>query len=173
MQTRNRNTVALSNEGRSIVEAARAKKGWTQLCWSDFASVSVTTVKRLLRGKFVDRDSFDTLLSVLEVTIQDDHIIKKIELHKTILLAAEEVEPSTSALQPGVFMTGTFTKDKRPQIERALRHLQRLLIGCKVNFRDEQGVVTVSGEFSEQKRVHIEATISELEELFTSLEVTW
>lgn len=70
-------------------------------------------------------------------------------------------------------MTATFTEAKRPQIERAMRHLQELLIDGEVTYSENRDSVTVSGDFSEKNREHIKMTIAQLERLFASCKVTW
>ncbi|NER95058.1 MAG: hypothetical protein F6J86_14680 [Symploca sp. SIO1B1] len=168
---RNRNTVAVSEEGLSIIRGGIATRGWNQSHVADFADISLSTIKRLLRGDFVDRSSLEECLKALELKLDEEYIVKKIDTLEARQRTDDKVAIST--IQPGIFMSGTFTEDKRLQIERVLRHLQKLLIGSQINLRDDQGVVTVSGEFSEDKRLHIEATILELKNLFTSIEVTW
>ncbi|NES18573.1 MAG: helix-turn-helix transcriptional regulator [Symploca sp. SIO3E6] len=171
MAQRNRNTVGVDVEGALIIRDKIADKGWTLRHLSDFTQLSLSTINRFLRGKFVEWSNFKEILKVLELELEDKYITKKIDTLNSPRRTNGKVTRPT--LQLGIFMSGTFTEDKRPQIERTLRHLQKLLIGCKINLRDDQGVVTVSGDFSEDKRLHIEATISELEDLFTSIEVTW
>ncbi|MCP6761964.1 MAG: hypothetical protein NHB32_25165 [Fischerella sp. CENA71] len=87
-------------------------------------------------------------------------------------IAQLATEDSTSNSQGGIFMTATFTEDKRLEVEIVIEHLRKLLIGGKVKFHDDKGVVRVSGNFSEDKKLHIEATLDELGERCTSLELT-
>lgn len=171
-QKRNRNTYKLSEKGLSIVRQALKRKGLTQWGWAYRAELSTSTAKRLLYGEAIDPSNFYALLQSLELDVKEDYIAKKIEPTKTLVLPTRG-EITTSKSQNGVFMTGTFTEDKRFYIERMLRHLQSLLIGGKVKFKEDKGVVTVSGNFSEENKIHIEETIEELEEHFSTLKVTW
>lgn len=171
MTKRNRGTIALSMEGRQIVKATVYQRGWTQDSWASEGFTSVSTVKRLLKGNPVEARCFYSLLQSLGLEIQDSYIHKRTSDVKSLLLSPRG-DPS-SLHQPGVFMTATFTCDKRPQIERAMRHLQELLIDGEVVFSESRESVTVSGDFCEDDREHIKMTIAQLERLFTSCKITW
>lgn len=169
-QQRNRNTIALSEDGKVAVLNAMGKKRLNQTFLAHRALVSVSTIKRFLSGKAIDVTCFYSLLASLSLEIQDSYIVKKLNPLNAILVV--ENQPTNSL--PGVFMTGVFTKDKRPQVERILNHLRELLIdGGKVRFGNDGDSVVVRGEFSETNRKHIEMTISELDEIMDSLKVTW
>jgi hypothetical protein len=171
MTKRNRGTMALSVEGVQIVRTAVYQQGWTQRLWAEKGYTSVSTVKRLLNGNSVEAHCFYSLLQALDLEVQDSYICKQTGSVQSLLLSPREI--LSSQHQPGVFMTATFTEDKRPQIERAMRHLQELLIDGEVVFSENRGAVTVSGDFCENSREHIRMTIAQLERLFTSCRVTW
>ena len=186
MVKRNRGTIALSIEGMEIVKTAVYGRGWTQERLAEMAYTSVSTVKRLIKGSPVEPSSLYSLLNALDLEVQDSYIIqpKKVQFHtlahipsqpENIQHLLQPLEISSPQHRPGIFMTAIFTEDKRPQIIRGMRHLEKLLINGKITFSSdrETGAVTVSGDFCEKNRKHIEMTIAELERLFTKCEITW
>ncbi len=185
MGKRNRGTMALSVEGLEIVKTAVHQERLTQNEWADKAYTSVSTVKRLIKGSPVEPSSLCSLLKALGLKVENSYILKQPEKVQPLPLTytceqTENIQPLLQLpeilslqYQPGVFMTATFTEDKRSQIERGIRHLEKLLIDGKITFSENRGAVTVSGDFCEENREHIEMTIAELEKFFTSRKITW
>jgi hypothetical protein len=176
---RNRNSVSLTPDGILTIREALHKKNWTNQLWADFSLNSISTIKRLLAGTKIDRTSFDNLLITLNLALREDWIVKKNFylqdklLIKTILANdISNLERSFINSQLGLLMTGIFTEDKRPEIDRTLRHLQSLLIDTKIVFGKDNGSVFVSGNFSEENKEIIAITISHLETLLTHCTVT-
>ncbi|MBG1268113.1 hypothetical protein [Nostoc sp. WHI] len=181
-QKRNRQSRALSIQGQENVRLALQSSGLTYIGWSMRCNtyISESTIKRFIAGIPVSTSYFNELLTALNLTIEDSYIVPKInsigssQLAIGLNISQLAIEKNTiSSFQGGMFMTATFTEDKRSEIERIIRHLQSFLIGSKIKFHDDKGVVRVSGNFSEYEKLHIDATIDELEELCTSLKVTW
>jgi transcriptional regulator with XRE-family HTH domain len=185
MGKRNRGTMALSVEGMKIVKTAVYQLGWTQDRWAERAYTSISTLKRLINGTPVEPSSLYSLIQALGLEVQDSYILKQPENLQPLSLSyiheeTENIQPllqplktSSPQYQSGVFMTATFTEDKRPQIERAMRHLGELLINGQITFSENRGAVTVSGDFREENREHIKMTIAQIEKLFTSCKITW
>ena len=183
MRKRNRNTIALSKNGILVVRETVARKGWSQELWSSMAATSISTAKRLLAGKAIAPDCFFSLFQALQLEVQENYMVR-INNFDSLLKPSSPLlvtpEPTLSQLenfltnsQPGLLMTGRFTEDKRPQIERGLRHLQSLLLNAEIMFGEDNGSVVVTGQFSEDNEAHIKMTISYLEKLLTSCKVTW
>ncbi|MBN3961761.1 hypothetical protein [Nostoc sp. NMS8] len=177
---RNRNTIALSKDGITVVRNAVNRKGWTQEILSGMAATSISTIKRLLAGKAVEQACLLSLLRSLSLELQEDYIVRKTNSVHSLLLTTVTPEELLFQLdnafnnsQSRFLMTGRFTEDKRPQIELALRHLQSLLLDTEIIFGEDNGSVVVTGNFSEENEAHIKMTISYLENLFTSCKVTW
>lgn len=176
---RNRNTIALSEDAILVVRDAVGRQGWSQEHWSYMANTSISTTKRLIAGKAVEPACFFSLLNSLRLEVREDYIVRKKNSVQPPLLAPTPEEPlfqlenPLTNSQPGFLMTGIFTEDKRPQIERTLRHLQNLLLDAEIIFGEDEGSVVVTGHFSEDNESHIKMTISYLEKLLTSCKVTW
>ena len=158
--------IALSLDSIETIRDALSARRLTQEAWSYKAYVSVSTVKRLLNGERVDRTSLHAALEAIGLSINN------------IPTQADTLTPAPLRMNldiggPGIFMTATFVYTKRSQIERAIHHLQTLLINSEVMFTDSNDGVTVSGDFEEHNRTQIEMTIAQLERMFTSYTITW
>ena len=156
----------LSVDGINSVRDALAKQGWTQETWANRAHVSASTIGRLLRGHSMDAGTLESALSVLDLEVSDCTVVRQNDALAPTVFAQ-------SAQQPGIYMTATFDKAKRPQIDIILRHLSSLLIGCSIKYFKGDDGVRVFGEFEEHQRKEIEAALQDLEEECITCHVTW
>ncbi|NET83332.1 MAG: hypothetical protein F6J94_15840 [Moorea sp. SIO1F2] len=168
---RNTNSVGLSDVGIDEVRKALAEKGWTQQAWADHSCTSVSTVKRFLKGSKLYPSCFYSLMKKLDLEVEDGYIRHKTNTDTSPSILSTK---DTSYHQvPGVLMTGKFTENKLPRIERTLKHLRILLIDSEITLNNEKGMITVHGEFPEENKELIEETIDHLEKLLESSHVTW
>ncbi|WP_424100811.1 helix-turn-helix domain-containing protein [Moorena producens] len=168
---RNTNSKRLSDVGIEAARRALGEKGWTQEKLANLSCTSVSTVKRLLRGKNISPSCFYALMGKLNLEVKDGYIRQKTntDIFPWILSPKD-----TSFHQlPGVLMIGKFTENKLPRIERTLEQLGSLLIDSKITINKEREMITVHGEFSEEKKELIEETIAHLEQLLEYSHVTW
>lgn len=158
---------ALKQEGIEVIQEQLANKGWTQQLWADYAFISLSTVKRLLRGEQLDQKTLYSALESLGIDLNGLSIQKQIRQHGLDSLSEE------THSQPGFFMTGTFANINRSRLKLAIQHLQKLLTDSQVTYHEDQSGVTVTGVFEESKRQHIEMAIQHIEKELSSCEVTW
>jgi hypothetical protein len=114
----------------------------------------------------MDPGTLGPALAALDLDLSEHIITKRDDDHS----------PNTSvqsSQQAGIYMTATFAKTKRPQIERVLRHLSSLLIGSHVRFSDSGDGVRVSGDFEEHQKKEIQMTLDDLKALCITFHVTW
>ena len=168
---RNTNSIGLSDVGIKEVRKAFAEEGWTQELWAEDSCTSVSTVKRLLRGKNISPSCFYALMGKLNLEVEDGYIRQKTNTDTSPLILSPK---DTYYHQlPGVLMIGKFTENKRSRIERTLEQLRSLLIDSEITFNNEREMITVHGEFSEENKELIEETIAHLEQLLEYSHVTW
>jgi transcriptional regulator with XRE-family HTH domain len=163
---RNRDSVALTELGVLHFRNQMKRNGLTQDSLAKEVFLSISTIKRLLRKQNIDQSSFSALIEYLELEIQDSHIVRRNIItpffNGTLIL-----------VHFGFIMTGTFTEDKRHQIERTLRHLQCVMIDTEVIWGEDNGSIVVSGRFSTENEKHIKMTIKLLEKQLDSCHITW
>lgn len=171
MARRQRGT-ALSQEGIESVRVVLATRGWTQGRWAMESFVSLSTIKRALRGERLDSASLSAALASLGLCIQG------LTIHDSpdIPMSGSFLLPPTPE-EPGIFMTATFVRSERARVDRAIRHLRKLLISNTVTvfFNSSNDGVTVTGNFEPHRKKQIEMTIDwfKRENIFTDCEVTF
>jgi hypothetical protein len=173
MGRRNRNTVRLDEHATLLVRAKLLEEGWTQLDWSNFGNASLSTVRRLLRGKGIELSIFQALIKALNLRLEEVPFIRG---SKPVVTQVVEEVGLTAKLpdhQYGVVMTGRYNQDNKAEIDRALRHLQGLMVDAEFCFEETEGAIMVSGSFSEENAPQIRMIVNRLERLLSSCHVTW
>lgn len=147
--------IRISEYGQTITRKRLGELALTQEGLAERTSLSLSTIKRLLKGKNVDVSSFHTVSRFLGLDPNE-------------LTGSPTPSPSENsgiALQH-FMMTGTFNLNKRAEIEVALNHLGELLRdSCTITFVPDNGSLAVSGTFSEDKKPQVELAIAHLEKL--------
>jgi DNA-binding Xre family transcriptional regulator len=176
MKGRNRNSLSLTDDGIKGVRTLMGKKRLTQDELAFQASISTSTLKRLLNGNRVDIACFEAIISALEMQIIDSHVVKKQKQNYVADLSEATKELSLST-QSGFnfFMTVIFAKKNRTSVEIAKEHLQKLLSNAEFKISEgENGSMVVAGSFTDEDRQHIEALVNYLEnQPGISCKVTW
>lgn len=170
---RKRNTRSLTEEEVKRVLETKAKNGWTIKYLSQLSYTSEATVNRFLSGTPISLHCFYSLLKALKLDLQDTVLIKPRESRTNLAMLPDPILNSNENAQPCFIMTGTFTKEKIPQIERILCHLQSLLIGTEVIWGEDNGSIVVSGLFDKAKEAQIKVTLKLLEQQLDSYHITW
>jgi len=140
-------TYRLSKNGLAIIKAKINYTGLTLEKWADKAMISLSTLKRFLHGKPLRPDNFKSLCEILD--LKDGEWEKLVDwedldstLVETPFSVNESLPPSQlqkkSSSGGNIAITGTFTEEKRQEIEICLEHLKNLMKSCTVTI----GVVT-------------------------------
>lgn len=172
---------SLSADGIAAVRKGLSARGWSNQFLADETELSVSTIKRMLRGEPKDTDTLDRALGALGLMI-DPHL-EKIQLAPPATTPAlppaqtspeipVEILPAHPNLLLSFYMNATYQDTKIPQIRCALTALKEQLVDSEVIFDTQDGRLTVSGVFTPDARCSIEATIRHLERLFTSCKLT-
>ncbi len=178
---RQRDSLRLSEKGQSLVREALSLKCWSREKWIQMMGVyvSISTVKRFLKGEKIDRGYFESMCSALCLHPEEliappndqlDCTTSSIPLLIPSLLIAIPPEQSFAQHSDTHFqsfmITGTFSPNKLAEIKVTLAHLEKLLHSdCTFTLRSEKNYLAVSGKFSEDKKLHVEVALMHLEKL--------
>jgi hypothetical protein len=162
--TRQRGT-SLAPAGIEKVRAKVSQLRWTQLKWSIEASVSRSTLKRLLNGERVDLIEAPIQALGLEV---EDLIFQQSEVFIPLGPIAEPA--SSRPNNPDFYMRVNFTETNRRQIGYALDDLRELLVGQKLEITPStltstDTCVVISSDFPEHLRAQVLKVLQHLESL--------
>lgn len=121
--------ISLSKEGMKKVNIARIKKGWkkTQKEWYESAFVSKSTLNRFRSGTPISPDYFQSLSKVVGIEEWNSLVDYN---------SSESYTQKKPHLKSGVEIIGTFTSDKKLEVERAMENLKQLLINCQIVIYD-------------------------------------
>ena len=176
---RRRNSVSISEEGKTIVREVLRSQDCSIQKWATNATISISTIKRLMNGTKIDRYCFDALCTVLHLYPHDLIAPPNNQLYSVTPPVIEEVSPplvtppserspaqhSGTHLQ-SFMITGTFSSNKLAEIEVALAHIGKLLQNnCTFTLVPEDNSLAVSGTFSEDKKPHVKMALMHLEKL--------
>ncbi|MEO0644822.1 MAG: hypothetical protein AAFZ17_01500 [Cyanobacteria bacterium J06650_10] len=153
---------ALDPDGISIVRARYKQLGLNQLGWSLKANVSISTVKRLLRGNRVDLNLLTASLRALGLEAENFTLRKA---YVSIPVGPSIQPTSSQPRQPDFYMRATFTDTNRRQIEYALDDLQALLDGQSLEITNSDNCVTISSDFPESLRDEVETILNHIQSL--------
>lgn len=161
MTTRQRGS-ALDSNGMEIVRARYKQLHLTQPGWAMRANVSVSTLKRLLKGDRVDLNLLEAALRALGLKVEDFTLRKA-----TISIpVGPSIQPGSSQLRnPDFYMRATFTDTNRRQIEYALEDLQALLDGQSLEITTSDNCVTISSDLPEYLRDEVETILRHIQSL--------
>lgn len=176
---RQRDSLRLSEKGQSLVRQALRSQRWSQDTWATNAYISISTIRRFLKGENIDRYSFDALFTVLHLDPNDLIAPPNDKLDSVTPPVPEEVSPPLVTVPPersptqhsGTYLqsfmiTGTFSPNKLAEIEVALALLEKLLRNdCTITLVSDKNYLAVSGKFSEDKKPHVEVALMHLEKL--------
>ena len=165
---------SLSACGIAAVKTELLRRGWNNQLLADHALLSISTIKRMLRGEPKDVASLNAALETLGLTI-DPHL-KKIQLPPASVVLASEPIPVTPveivAPNPNThlsfYMNAIYQDTKIPQIKCTLVALKEQLVDSEIIFDTQSNRLTISGVFTPEAQASIEATIRHLERLFTN-----
>lgn len=179
--------VSLSEQGKITVRKAKCLKGWSQEKWAENISyLSISTIKRFLKGKKIDRANFKVLCTALDlepndlISYSDDQLdsatspISPVVASPFVPPYPERSPTQHSGTSPQSFMiTGTFSPNKLGEIEVALAHLEKLLRdSATFTLVPERNYLAVSGTFSENKKPQVEVALVHLEKLLLEHSIT-
>ena len=172
MSKRNRGRT-LSADGIAAVRTELSQRGWSRSTYADMAELSASTITRMLGGKAVDLSSLINALSLFGLDIN---------LYTGKIQKAEPMPPVTQgAIAPSYdtllsfYMNVTYTiqnQINQLMVERLIIVLKGYLVGHNVEFKEEEGRVTVVGAFEPERRGDIEAVLSQLENFCIRVEVS-
>ncbi|WP_449420848.1 helix-turn-helix domain-containing protein [Phormidium nigroviride] len=172
--TRQRDSVGISENGKLLVREALSQKRWTQDGWATKAYVSISTIQRLLNGKRIDRGSFNAAFEVLGLN-PDEFIAPRDDQQDSATPPVPSLIPKppdqSHTQHSDIFLqrfmiTGTFSPNKLAEIEVALIHLEKLLqANATFTLVPDHNHLAVSGSFSEDKKPEIEVALMHLEKL--------
>lgn len=178
---RQRDSLRLSKKGQSLVREALGSKGWSQERWIQNLDmyVSISTAKRLLRGKKIDRPYFEALCKVLYPNPNDLIALTNDQIDSSNPLIPLLAPPLFISLPPELLsvphsvthfqsfmITGTFSPNKLAEIKVAMRHLEKVL-GNDSTFTlmPDRNYLAVSGKFSGDQEQHVEVALIHLKKL--------
>jgi len=169
---------SLSAEGIAAFKAEQSKRGWNNHLLADNAKLSVSTIKRLSKGKPADLYSINAALSVLDLSV-DPYLEKIQRVHPTTTVALEtfsvtsvEIAEAPSNTPLIFYMIATYSNTKLLQIKCVLEALKAQLLESDVVLEVKENRLTVSGAFTPETRSDVEATIRHLEHLFDSCQLS-
>ena len=140
-------TYKLSENGLKIIQSKIVHTGLTLEKWAEKTMISQSTIKRFLQGKPLRPDNFKSLCEILDIKDGEwEKLVDWEDLDSTLVEAPfsanESLPPSQSQKESSsggnIAITGTFTEEKRQEIEICLEHLRTLMKSCTVTI----GVVT-------------------------------
>lgn len=86
-------TLRASEQGLKIVEETRGKKRWTQEKWRQAAFTSISTLKRFLKGKWIDRYAFIAICQAVGVNWKEVAEGNNAEETEQILVTISPISP--------------------------------------------------------------------------------
>ena len=161
MTTRQRGS-ALDSDGIDIVRTRYKQLHLTQPGWAMRANVSLSTVKRLLKGDRIDLDLLKAVLRPLGLKVEDFTLLKA---DISIPVGPSIQPPPSQPRHPDFYMRATFTDTNRRQIEYALEDLQTLLDGQALEITTSDNCVTISSDFPEPLRGEVETILKHIQSL--------
>ena len=176
---RQRDSLGLSEKGKSLVKEALRSKGWSREKWIENADVSISTARRLLKGEKIDRANFKALCQVLYLDLNDLIAAPNDQLESATPSISLRIPPLLISLPPeqspaqysdthyqSFMITGTFSPNKLAEINVTLTHLEKLLRNdCTFTVMPDKNYLAVSGKFSEDKKQQVEVTLIHLKKL--------
>jgi DNA-binding Xre family transcriptional regulator len=175
---RQRNSAKLSEEGKIVARESLYFQALSQQQWAEKIFVSISTVKRFLKGDKIDRDYFEKICYSLN--LNPDELIAPPNNQQNSAATPVPIPPERSPAQhsgtsPQKFMlTATFSSNKLAEIEIALAHLEKLLRdNCTITLVPEGNYLAVSGTFSEDKKPEVEVTLMHLEKLLLEHSISY
>jgi plasmid maintenance system antidote protein VapI len=175
VKQRDRGTLGLSHEGRFAVRTAMAKLRVSQWKLACDVDVSDSTVKRFCSGKRISPDTAYALIQRLGLSSESGMLLERnnlIELQQTFEYNTELPKQNLEEAD-SIFMTLTFTQDKKAEIEQVLRHLKLVLVDAEIDYLASGNGVSVYVKFvSDDQKCHVDMTILRLRKLATSCVVT-
>lgn len=170
--------LSLSADGIAAVQTELLNREWSKRMLADHAELSISTIKRMLKGKPKDLASINQAFETLDIAL--DLAAHSLQPAQPILATVLEALPvSQVAIVPvnpntllSFYMQATYLDLKIPQIRCALVALKEQLMDGEVIFDTRDNCLTVSGVFTPDAKASIEATIRHLERLFTSCKLT-
>ena len=177
MRQRNRGR-SLSADDLTAVRTELSTRSWNNQLLADYTALSLSTIKRMLKGKPVDLSSIKATLEFLGLSV--DPYLNKIQLVPSAttlalepsLISSVEIVEATPNTLPSFYMNATYSNTKIPQIKCVLAALKQQLVDSEVILDVSENRLTVSGVFTPETRSDIEATIRHLERLFISCQLT-
>lgn len=177
-KNRQRDSVSLLEEGKSAVQAAMKHQILSQPQCANKAFVSISTLKRFIKGDKIDRDNFEALCRTLNLNPHE--LIAPPNNQQNSTTPPVPVPPQRSPAQhsgtsPQSFMiTGTFSPNKLAEIEVALFHLEKLLHDSGTfTLVPKHNYFAITGTFSEDKKPQIEVALMHLEKLLLEHCITY
>ncbi|WP_377476806.1 MAG: hypothetical protein P2A85_28410 [Microcoleus anatoxicus] len=180
-KNRKRNSLSLLEEGKEIVNNAMFMRPWTQQRWADEIGISLSTLKRFLRGTKIDASYFYDACIALDLIPANLIAPRNNQLDNATILLPQQVslpsDPSPTqnrGIPLGSFMiTGTFSPNKLAEIEVALAHLEHLLRdNCTITLVPDQNSLAVTGKFSKDQKPQIDVAIMHIEKLLLEHYIT-
>ena len=180
-KTRQRDSVRISKEGKFVIRQALRIKVWSQDTWADKAYVSISTIRRLVKGEEkIDRGSFNAALKVLGLN-PDEFVAHEDDQQDSATPPIPSLIPQPphqshtehSGTLQRFMITGPFSPNKLAEIEVALIHLEKLLqANGTFTLVPDRHYLAVSGTFSEDKKPEIEIALMHLEKLLLEHTIT-
>lgn len=177
-KNRQRDSVSLSEEGKSAVQAAMKRQALSQKQWANQAFVSISTLKRFVKGNKIDRGNFEAVCRTLNLNLHELIAPPNNQQNSAATPVPTPLQRSPaqhSGTSPQSFMiTGTFSPNKLGEIEVALVHLEKLLHDSGTfTLVPEHNYFAVTGTFSEDKKPQVEVALMHLEKLLLEHCITY
>ena len=186
-KSRQRDSVSLSEEGKITVRKAKYFQPWSTQEWADKAYVSISTLKRFLKGDKIERANFDGLCKVFHLDPNAFIAPPNDQLDSATPSIPALVPPPPVPVPPeppftrhsdtpllSFMITGTFSPNNLAEIKVVLVHLKKLLRdSATFTLVPEHNSLAVTGTFTEDKKPQIEIALVHLEKLLLEHSITY
>lgn len=133
--------------------------------WAMQAHVSASTIKRLLKGDSVEKESLESAIEALGLIVED-FVFKQVVIPAT---SENLIQPSVLVplSNPEFYMRVTFPDTNKRQMQYALDDLRELLDGQSLQISEIDGgnCVTISSDFPEGLRDDVETVLKHIQSL--------
>ena len=126
----------LSEQGKVVIDQYRRYKHWIKTSpeWINMAHTSESTLKRFLRGEKISSDHFISICEAVgieewqKLVDWEDNDSTRVGSFPTPTATAQKTEQKIR----GIAVSGTFSQEKKQEIEAVLELLKTLLSTCNV-----------------------------------------